>query len=85
MAVCETLIQQTKPTASLFFLLGTIRLAQGDRATAERCFEKSVYLDPNHHEATLSLSAAARHGETTFRPRITSAAPGAPAGEETPR
>ncbi len=83
--MCEMLIEQSKPTAPLLFLLGTIRLAQGDRARAERCFEKSVYLDPNHHEALLSLSAAARRrGDEASAMNYLRRARRA-AGEEAPR
>lgn len=58
--LCEQLIRRAGPTAQAYFLLGVIRQAAGRREEAERCFEKTVYLDPRHDEALLALSAAAR-------------------------
>ena len=47
------------PSASAFYLLGLVRQAEGERLEAERCFEKSVYLDPTHEEALLALARIA--------------------------
>src|SRR5262249_51492809 len=58
--LCESEIRASGPSAPALFLLGVVRQALGERAQAERCFEKAVYLDPGHEEALLALSAAAR-------------------------
>lgn len=58
--LCEQEIAQGTPTSALYFLLGSIRQAEGDRDRALVCFEKTVYLDPDHEEALLALAFLAR-------------------------
>ena len=58
-AVCRSLIAREGPSASAIYLLGLVRQAEGERLEAERCFEKSVYLDPTHEEALLALARIA--------------------------
>ncbi len=58
-AACERAIQRYGPSAQAYHLLGTIHHAQGDRDRAEDCFRKTVYLDPRHELALLSLALLA--------------------------
>jgi chemotaxis protein methyltransferase WspC len=63
-AVCERIIRRKGPTAGAFFLMGMIRQAAGERAPAEDCFKKAVYLDPTHTDALLALALLAeRRGD----------------------
>jgi chemotaxis protein methyltransferase WspC len=44
--------------------MGMIRQAAGERAPAEDCFKKAVYLDPTHTDALLALALLAeRRGD----------------------
>ena len=62
--LCEEHVRANGPSAPALFLLGVIRQASGDRAQAEACFQKTVYLDPSHAEALLSLALLAhRRGD----------------------
>lgn len=62
--LCERQIAQGSPTSALYFLLGLIRQADGDRVRALDCFEKTVYLEPDHEEALLALALLAeRRGD----------------------
>ena len=48
----------------MYYLLGMIRQASGDRRGAEECFHKTIYLDPRHDEALLALALLAeRRGD----------------------
>ncbi len=61
---CKRELQQTGHTAAAYYLMGMIYQAQGERRQAEACFHKTVYLDPNHDEALLTLALLAeRRGE----------------------
>ena len=63
-AACEQQIRLSGPDASVYYLMGMIYQAAGDRRRAEECFHKTVYLDPKHAEALLALSLAAeRRGD----------------------
>ena len=63
-AACEQHIRLKGPGASVYYLMGMICQAAGDRRRAEECFHKTVYLDPNHDEALLALSLLAeRRGD----------------------
>ncbi len=65
-AACDRLIRVKGPTAPAYHLLGTIHQAQGDPTRAEDCFRKTVYLDPHHELALLSLALLAeRKGDPT--------------------
>jgi chemotaxis protein methyltransferase WspC len=62
--LCEQDIRLNGPSARALFLLGVIRQATGDRTQAEACFQKTVYLEPRHEEALLSLALLAhRRGD----------------------
>jgi chemotaxis protein methyltransferase WspC len=63
-AACERHIRLRGPDASVYYLLGMICQAAGDRRRAEDCFHKTVYLDPKHDEALLALALLAeRRGD----------------------
>ncbi len=63
--LCEEHIRRNGPSAPALFLLGVIRQATGDRSQAEACFQKTVYLEPRHAEALLSLALLAhRRGDS---------------------
>jgi len=64
--LCEQDIHARGPNAPAYFLLGMVRQAAGDRARAQTCFEKAVYLDGRHEEALLALALLAqRRGDLT--------------------
>ncbi|NDC63906.1 MAG: hypothetical protein EBZ59_07995 [Planctomycetia bacterium] len=56
---CETWQHRHGPSPELFFLLGMIHQSSGDPHRAEACFHKTLYLDPCHEEALLSLALLA--------------------------
>jgi chemotaxis protein methyltransferase WspC len=59
-ALCAALADQRPPRADVFCLLGVVRQAQGDFAEAERCFQRALYLDPQHGDALLHAALLAR-------------------------
>jgi chemotaxis protein methyltransferase WspC len=54
-AECQTQLSTNGPTAELYAMLGLIHKARQDDAESKRCFEKALYLQPNHREAILHL------------------------------
>jgi chemotaxis protein methyltransferase WspC len=61
---CERFLRESGPSAPAYFLLGMIRQAEGDARRAEECWQKTVYLDPQHDEALLVLALiAGRRGD----------------------
>lgn len=58
--LCEQSIRVRGPSARAFHLLGMIRNALGDIVQAEQFLSRAVYLDGQHEEALLTLSAIAR-------------------------
>jgi chemotaxis protein methyltransferase WspC len=63
-AACERQIRLKGPGAPVYYLMGMIRQASGDRRRAEECFHKTIYLDPRHDEALLALALLAeRRGD----------------------
>jgi chemotaxis protein methyltransferase WspC len=57
-ALCETLLARG-PAAPAYQLLGLIRLGQRRDEDAEVCFQRVLYLEPNHREALLHLALLA--------------------------
>jgi len=55
-SLCERFLEEYGPTAKAFCLLGIIRQAQGDIETAEKCLNRSVYLEPDNYEALVHLA-----------------------------
>jgi chemotaxis protein methyltransferase WspC len=63
-SVCERHLKANGLTAPAYSLMGMICQASGDRARAEDCFRKAVYLDPHHDESLLALALLAeRRGD----------------------
>ena len=57
--LCETWQKSLGPAPELFFLMGMLHQSAGDADRAEACFHKTLYLDPGHEEALLSLALLA--------------------------
>jgi chemotaxis protein methyltransferase WspC len=57
-ALVETLLARG-PAAPAYQLLGVIRLGQRRDDDAEVCFQRALYLDPNHRQALLHLALLA--------------------------
>jgi chemotaxis protein methyltransferase WspC len=54
-ADCQTQLAARGPTAEVYAMLGIIHKARRDDIESKRCFEKALYLEPNHSEAILHL------------------------------
>ncbi len=54
--LCENAMRTGAPAARAFALMGTIRVAERRRDDAAACFEKALYLEPNHYEALIQLA-----------------------------
>ncbi len=54
--VCERVIAEAGASPQAYYLLGLVDQAAGNREEAIACFNKSVYLDPRHHEALVHLA-----------------------------
>jgi chemotaxis protein methyltransferase WspC len=52
---CTAHLQQAAPSADAYALLGILRQAQQEKDEAIRCFEKALYLQPDHDEALTHL------------------------------
>ena len=59
---CDELLAVDSGSAAAHFLLGVIRQAAGDDASAEASFERALYLDPDNYDALIHLSFVARRG-----------------------
>ncbi len=71
LALCEREIQERGPSSRAYHLMGVVHLGQGDRKRAEECFLKTVYLDPRHELALLSLAVLAeQRGDATAAARL---------------
>jgi len=53
---CEALLKAHGPSANVLCLLGLVHGAGGQRARAEVCFRKALYLEPHHEEALMHLA-----------------------------
>lgn len=58
--LCERARPGLPPSPELFFLMGMLHQSLGDVDRAEGCFHKTLYLEPAHEEALLSLALLAR-------------------------
>ncbi|MEB3180170.1 MAG: CheR family methyltransferase [Nostocaceae cyanobacterium] len=59
--LCETYLKQNSTSVEAYVLLGQIHQAQGLEAQAEKCFQKAIYLEPNHYEALMQLALITEH------------------------
>jgi chemotaxis protein methyltransferase WspC len=53
---CEEFLLGGEPSAEALHLLGLIRDAMGHLPEAADCYRKTLYLDPNHHQALIHLA-----------------------------
>jgi len=64
LALCQRHQLEVGPDSRVFFLMGMLHHSAGDLERAEACLHKTLYLDPNHDEALLSLAiVAAERGD----------------------
>lgn len=64
--LCNHYLGANVPSVAALCLLGTIRQAQGQLTQAEQCFQKALYLDPQHYESLIHLSLIAQSkGDST--------------------
>jgi chemotaxis protein methyltransferase WspC len=59
LALCLRHQETAAPSARIYFLMGMLHHAVGELERAETCLQKTLYLDPNHDEAFLSLAVIA--------------------------
>lgn len=59
-AECRLALRED-PCAEGYFLLGLIEQARGDHPRAQECFNKVLYLDPEHDEALICLALQREH------------------------
>jgi chemotaxis protein methyltransferase WspC len=59
MEACQRHQQAAGPSAQVFFLMGMLYQASGDLERAEASLHKTLYMDPAHDEAFLSLAVVA--------------------------
>ena len=53
--VCTAHLDRAGPSASAYTLLGILRQTRHEKDEATRCFEKALYLEPDHDEALTHL------------------------------
>ncbi len=63
-SICQSILGQRPTSADVYCLLGVIVQARGDLVQAESHFQRSLFLQPNHHESlTHVLLLAERRGD----------------------
>jgi chemotaxis protein methyltransferase WspC len=63
-AICKRQVQEHKPSAAAFYLLGLVSDAAGHHCEARQHYRKTLYLDPDHTEALVHLAALLEmHGD----------------------
>jgi chemotaxis protein methyltransferase WspC len=55
-ALCRRYLQEQRPHADVYFLLGLIHEAARRSEEAEECYLKALYLGPDHYETLIHLS-----------------------------
>ncbi len=55
-SLCENYLKQHITSVEAYILLGQIYQSQSQQKQAEQCFQKAIYLDPNHYEALMHLA-----------------------------
>jgi chemotaxis protein methyltransferase WspC len=69
--LCEQVLTNNAADLQAHFLEGLIYQALRDNQRAEECFNKTLYLDPNHHEALFYLAFIKEdQGEHTLARRL---------------
>jgi len=69
--LCEHVLEQNAAHVQAYFLRGLIYQALNDYPRAEESFNKTIYLDPNHHEALYYLALIMEdHGERETADRL---------------
>jgi chemotaxis protein methyltransferase WspC len=59
--ICQQCVSENAFHSPAHFLMGLIHHAMDEEERAEGCFNKAVYLDPNHEEALTYLAFIAEH------------------------
>jgi chemotaxis protein methyltransferase WspC len=54
--ICELHLRGAGPDARAYELLGMVRLAAGEDVSAEQCFERALYLEPQRYLALVQLA-----------------------------
>jgi len=54
-SLCATYLQENQINSEAYVLLGEIHQAEGREDKAEECYNKAIYLEPNHYEALMHL------------------------------
>lgn len=54
--LCETYLSQNATSVEAHVLLGQIYQAVGNQDRSQKCFQKAIYLEPNHYEALIHLA-----------------------------
>jgi chemotaxis protein methyltransferase WspC len=83
-AGCQQQLKSVGPSADLYSLMGMLHQARQEKAQAVRCFQRALYLDPQHRAALMHLMLLCQElGDdlqaARLRRRLERAAPG---GEE---
>ncbi|MEI6560494.1 MAG: CheR family methyltransferase [Verrucomicrobiota bacterium] len=61
-AECETCLKAHGPSSRVYYLLGLIEDAANQPAQAEAYYRKTLYMEPDHHEALFQLSLLTKKG-----------------------
>ncbi|MBN2290836.1 MAG: methyltransferase domain-containing protein [Pirellulales bacterium] len=78
--ICTNVLAKFPVNADAFCLLGLISRARDDISSAEKHFQKALYLDPQHHESLVHMMLIAqqcgdRPAEANYRRRAEQAIP----------
>jgi len=69
--ICKRQVQEHRPTAAAFYLLGLVSDAAGHHLEAREHYRKTLYLEPDHTEALVHLAALLEmHGDTAGARRM---------------
>jgi chemotaxis protein methyltransferase WspC len=55
-ALCDAHLAERGPSSDAYYLLGLVRDASGDSERAGACYQRAVYLEPEHVEALMHLA-----------------------------
>ena len=69
-ALCEALAANG-PSPEAYYILGLVQDARGDRESAAACYQKAIYLQPEHEEALTHLALIKQaHGDSAAARRL---------------